>query len=83
VNDTFGHEAGDAVLKQFAEILRGNTRRCDISGRVGGDEFLMLIAHADQAGVQIVEQRISSFTRRIILRDSGVTWIGMRSLQGS
>jgi len=58
VNDTCGHDAGDAVLKKFAQIIGANTRKSDISGRVGGDEFLMLIAHANQAGVETVVERI-------------------------
>ncbi len=36
INDTFGHDAGDTVLTQFAEILRKNTRASDICGRLGG-----------------------------------------------
>src|SRR5208282_3863861 len=40
VNDTHGHDAGDMVLKKFAEILKANTRISDISGRIGGEEFL-------------------------------------------
>jgi two-component system cell cycle response regulator len=39
VNDTYGHEAGDTVLKKFSEILRVNSRRSDICGRMGGEEF--------------------------------------------
>lgn len=58
VNDMFGHDAGDAVLKKFAEILKVNIRECDICGRVGGDEFLILIAHSDQAGAEIAIERI-------------------------
>jgi two-component system chemotaxis response regulator CheY len=40
VNDTYGHNAGDAVLKGFAEILKANTRQSDICGRLGGEEFV-------------------------------------------
>ena len=40
VNDAHGHEAGDTVLKAFGEILKSNTRSSDISGRIGGEEFL-------------------------------------------
>jgi len=58
VNDTCGHDVGDAVLKKFAEIIGANMRKSDISGRVGGDEFLMLIAHANQPGVETVVERI-------------------------
>ena len=40
VNDTYGHAAGDIVLKKFAEILRINTRKSNLCARIGGEEFL-------------------------------------------
>jgi two-component system, cell cycle response regulator len=48
VNDNFGHDAGDAVLQAFADVLRDNTRASDICGRLGGDEFVLVITHADR-----------------------------------
>jgi diguanylate cyclase (GGDEF)-like protein len=41
INDTHGHEAGDLVLKRFAELLRKNTRTSDMCGRLGGEEFVI------------------------------------------
>jgi diguanylate cyclase (GGDEF)-like protein len=51
VNDTFGHAAGDAVLEHFSRILIANVRDSDVVGRLGGDEFGILLSHAgrDQA----------------------------------
>jgi two-component system cell cycle response regulator len=43
VNDTYGHQAGDVVLKQFARILRNEVREIDRVGRYGGEEFMMLL----------------------------------------
>ena len=43
VNDTYGHAAGDEVLKQFAEILKHEAREIDSVGRYGGEEFLLLL----------------------------------------
>ena len=43
VNDTYGHQAGDAVLKQFARILRNEVREIDRAGRFGGEEFMLLL----------------------------------------
>jgi two-component system, cell cycle response regulator len=45
VNDTFGHDAGDAVLKGFAKILKTCLRGGDLCGRVGGEEFLLVLTH--------------------------------------
>jgi len=44
VNDEYGHQAGDAVLKQFARILRKEVREVDHAGRYGGEEFMLLLA---------------------------------------
>jgi len=58
VNDTYGHDAGDTVLKRFAEILTANIRQSDMCGRMGGDEFLLALTYADRAGVQAAIERI-------------------------
>jgi two-component system, cell cycle response regulator len=57
-NDTHGHDAGDQVLKRFAEILKTNSRRSDICGRLGGEEFLMIITHAKKENVLVLMDRI-------------------------
>ena len=46
VNDTYGHAAGDAGLTHFSEILLANVRDSDVVGRLGGDEFGVLLSHA-------------------------------------
>ena len=43
VNDTCGHEAGDALLKRFSRVLSGRSRATDAVGRIGGDEFVALL----------------------------------------
>ena len=57
INDTYGHLAGDDVLKSFAEILRAQTRSSDICGRIGGEEFLHVVTHAEEANMPIVVER--------------------------
>ena len=46
-NDTFGHEAGDAVLKHVADVFGESTRKGDVAGRFGGEEFLLTMPGAD------------------------------------
>lgn len=58
INDTYGHEAGDIVLRRFAEILRANTRTSNMCGRIGGEEFVIALSHVDRAGVEIAVERI-------------------------
>ena len=47
-NDELGHAAGDAVLSHFADVLSAHTRDTDSVGRLGGDEFGVLLSHANQ-----------------------------------
>jgi diguanylate cyclase (GGDEF)-like protein len=47
-NDTHGHAAGDAILKHFADVLVTHVRDTDCVGRLGGDEFGVLLSHANQ-----------------------------------
>ena len=47
VNDVHGHLAGDAALKRVAELLVANVRESDMVGRMGGDEFAVLLQQAD------------------------------------
>jgi len=48
INDTHGHDAGDTVIKSFAEILKANTRKSDMCCRLGGEEFLVVITHVEE-----------------------------------
>jgi two-component system, cell cycle response regulator len=54
VNDTYGHEAGDTVLKTFSQILKSKSRRSDICGRIGGEEFLFVLTHATKEDAKSV-----------------------------
>jgi two-component system, cell cycle response regulator len=58
INDNYGHDAGDAVLQKFAEILRENTRASDLSGRLGGDEFLLVLTHVERENIELTLDRL-------------------------
>jgi len=58
VNDTYGHEAGDAVLIAFAKILKEEARTSDIVGRYGGEEFLAILGDTDIAGAKVFCEKV-------------------------
>ena len=58
VNDTYGHKAGDKVLKRFSEICLASLREIDIAGRLGGEEFAILFPETGLDQVQLVVERL-------------------------
>jgi two-component system cell cycle response regulator len=58
VNDTYGHDAGDLVLQKFAEVLKANTRLSNMSGRIGGEEFLQVLTHVNEEKIKVMIERI-------------------------
>jgi diguanylate cyclase (GGDEF)-like protein len=52
INDTWGHAAGDAVLKEISQVVRGQLRESDTLCRVGGEEFAILLAGATLASAR-------------------------------
>jgi diguanylate cyclase (GGDEF)-like protein len=71
VNDTHGHAAGDAVLRHFSDVLQGHVRDSDSVGRLGGDEFGVLLSHANQDQALKKADALAE-----ALRDKPVTWNG-------
>lgn len=58
VNDTFGHGAGDRVLKQVSALIAANVRSIDMAGRYGGEEFVLLLPETALSGVAYVAGKI-------------------------
>ncbi len=58
VNDDFGHDTGDAVLRETAGLLRSHCRSADLAVRYGGEEFLLAMAGADRPAAETVAERL-------------------------
>ena len=81
VNDTFGHDAGDLVLKRLATELRDNVRSDDIVCRLGGDEFLIICPNTPLMGLSQMAESLRSFiaTLRVEVGEDGF-WPGSISV---
>ena len=60
VNDTFGHQAGDALLVELARLLTASCRANDVVARYGGDEFVVLMSETDDAGAAAVARKVAA-----------------------
>lgn len=67
VNDTFGHDAGDRLLRAFADMLKTECRQPDIVGRLGGEEFAVLVPETAREAAQHLAARLRESCSRIVL----------------
>jgi diguanylate cyclase (GGDEF)-like protein len=85
VNDTHGHGAGDAVLAHFAHVVQAELRQNDVVGRIGGEEFSVLLPQTDTEGGQRMAQRLRAVVEaasvtvdqdvlRVTVSIGGVQW---------
>lgn len=83
VNDTHGHPIGDRVLIEVAQLLRAGTRAIDVVGRWGGEEFLIICPHTDEAGAcQLAENlRKSVQNHRFQVVESKTASFGVASVE--
>jgi len=73
INDTYGHEAGDAVLRKVAQTLRDNIRSCDVACRMGGEEMVVLLP---ECGVENAQKRADAL--RVAIAAAEVLHDGQR-----
>lgn len=71
INDRWGHAVGDEALRHFASILGRDIRRVDFAGRMGGEEFAVVLGDADIAAAQVFAQRLQQQLREQPLLQSG------------
>jgi len=74
VNDRHGHQVGDEVLREFAQVLRATVRESDVAGRWGGEEFVLLLPGTEaEGGAQLAERvRAAQAERSVLGRDGEV-----------
>ncbi|BDU50550.1 response regulator [Haliovirga abyssi] len=77
VNDKYGHQMGDIVIKEIVGIIKNLKRDCDIAGRYGGDEFLIILPNTDEEGAVAIAYRIRKAVENImIITDEKITISG-------
>jgi diguanylate cyclase (GGDEF)-like protein len=64
VNDRDGHAAGDLVLRRVADVLREESRDCDIAARIGGDEFMLVLPGVGGDGPAIADRVLGRMAER-------------------
>lgn len=88
VNDRFGHDCGDYVLRTIAHTLKRAVRRADVVARWGGEEFVVLVRDGDTTAAQALAEQLRDATAKLRLRYEGtsitatVTVGGATALQG-
>ena len=71
VNDTYGHQAGDAVIRHVARLVREQIRDSDVAGRYGGEEFGVVLTDTDKAGALIFAERLRKAVERLSVSHEG------------
>jgi diguanylate cyclase (GGDEF)-like protein/PAS domain S-box-containing protein len=75
VNDSLGHAAGDELLATVAKAVEGRLRTSDVIGRLGGDEFGIILPHADQARAILVAESLREVVRTVAAAQPGVAQV--------
>ena len=62
INDTYGHNFGDEILREFARLLKMSLRKTDYAGRWGGEEFIVILPEIDKENAVKVAEKIKNLT---------------------
>lgn len=79
INDNYGHDAGDRVLEQIAQVIRSNTREYNICGRYGGEEFVVILTHVTKEQANAVMERIRLEIQELRFSSGGKDFIATAS----
>ena len=71
VNDTYGHDVGDAVLKELALLIQESSRDTDLPCRLGGEEFILILPRVTQHDAAQIAERLRQRVERTRLPDVG------------
>ena len=66
INDSLGHGAGDLVLEEFGQRVKNNLRTTDLAGRIGGEEFLLILPETDMQGALLLADRLRAATGEVL-----------------
>jgi len=77
INDTYGHQIGDEVLKNIGSIINGNTRNQDTAFRLGGDEFAIIIPGSSKKTAKSIFDRIQSNCNKLSIPVTGSMTISL------
>jgi diguanylate cyclase (GGDEF)-like protein len=83
INDTYGHDVGDLVLKTFAGVLRGIVRQSDICARFGGEEFVVLLPNTNLEGSKVLAERIRTTVAKNIVEHGSIVIVFTVSIGAS
>ncbi|RLJ70784.1 diguanylate cyclase (GGDEF)-like protein [Hydrogenivirga caldilitoris] len=73
LNDTYGHQTGDMVLKEIVSVIRESLRKTDYLGRLGGEEFLVILPETTPERAKLVAERIRKDIENLDLRVGKIT----------
>ena len=71
INDTYGHQAGDKVIKMLAALIKRCVRETDLAGRYGGEEFAIILNDSSVEDAKIVAERIRQLAQRLVVEHEG------------
>ena len=75
INDRYGHQAGDEVLRALGGVLAGSVRASDVCGRLGGEEFALVLQDEEREGAAAAAERLRTAIERLHVGSGRKEWI--------